>query len=308
MNKKIIMKKMFCLVAASLFTFSLPGFAFGYKVTSCIPGEPKAVLDKMTIDYKANENGVNGMMLHLTFTAYDMKDIESSVAIYFMYNDYHRGILKDTNQKYYSSAGDVAVYKSLKPAFSPAFFEDLQIFIPYDELDLLPGDYDLTMDVKLIFDKGGLISELGKENFRFTKPLPNTSTIPTASIDSIRIDQNIAENNKTGMRISLNKFSISGMKDTDCFLAIYFEKKDRTKLQAVNLNSSYRSQGGQIAIFQALTLPYDVSVYDNLAQFIPYEELGLGKGKHELRMDMDVIYKNGTLLKHIRFHEFQLEL
>ncbi len=294
------MKKIFCITAFFSMAVTVCSHAMDQK------SEPKAVFEKITVDFKAKEDGIDGMMLHLRFTVHDMKDIESSVAVYFLYNDYHRSILKDTNQKYYSGSGDVAVYKNIKPAHNPALFEDLQIFMPYSELDLWPGNYDLMMDVKLIQLQGGEISKLTQYAFNFTKPLPNSSFIPSASVDSVFTEHNITENNKTGTRITLLKFSVVGMKNTDAYLAVYFEKKDRTKLKSTN--SAYQTQSGQTALFQTLTLPYDNSVWEKLTLFIPYEEFGLGKGKHDLRMDVDAIYKNGALLKHMRFHEFQVEL
>jgi hypothetical protein len=299
------MKKIFSVMVFILL-ITVFSHAADHTMVTTRANEARAVFEKITVDYKATEAGVNGMMLHIKFTVYDMKDIESFVAVYFVYNDYHRGALKDTNQKYGSSAGDVAVYKAIKPAFSPALFEDLQIFMPYEELDLFPGDYELTMDVKLIRKEGGAISDLTKHDFNFTKPLPNSSTIPTASVDSIAVDHNVTENNKTGMRITVKKFSISGMKNIDCSLAIYFEKKDKTKLKSIS--KTYQSNAGQAAVYQRLSLPYDVSVYDKLSVFIPYEEFGLGKGKFDLRMDVDAIYNSGVLLKHMRFLEFQVEL
>ena len=60
---------------------------------------------------------------------------------------------------------------------------------------------------------------------------------------------------KTGVRITLLKFSVAGMKNAEAYLAIYFEKKDRTKLKSSN--SAYQTQGGQTALFQTLTLPYE---------------------------------------------------
>jgi len=299
------MKKIFSITVFNLF-ITLCSLAVDHPVGTISANEAKAVFEKMTVDYKASEGGVNGMMLHLKFTVYEMKDTEAFVAVYFMHNDYHRGALKDTNQKYGSSAGDVAVYKTIKPAFSPALFEDLQIFMPYAEFDLFPGDYDLTMDVKLIRSKGGLISDLTKHDFNFTKPLSNSSIIPTASVDSIVVDHNMTENNKTGMRITLKKLSVTAAKNTECSLAIYFEKKDRTKLKTAN--SQYQAQSGQTAIFQSLSQLYEISWWDKLVFFIPYEEFGLGKGKFDLRMDVDVIYNSGILLKHMRFLEFQVEL
>jgi hypothetical protein len=161
------------------------------------------------------------------------------------------------------------------------------------------------MDIKLIRSQGGVISNLTRFEFNFTKPLAN-NYIPTASVDSIVVDHNVTENNVTGMKISLRKLTINGMKNTESYLAIYFEKKDRTKLKSAN--SKYQTQNGQAAAFQTLTLPYDVSVFENLVLFVPYDAFGLGKGKHELQMDIDVIYKNGALLKHMRFHPFSVDL
>ncbi len=268
--------------------------------------DPKAVFEKITVDFKAMQEGENGMMLHLWFTVHEMKDSGSTIAVYFMHNDYHRGYLKDTNQRYYSGAGEVALYKNIKPKTSADAFEDFQIFMPYSELDLFPGDYPLTMDIKLIKLQGGVISQLTRYDFNFTKPLPNTSIIPSASVDSIVIDHNITENNKTGMRISLKKLSISASKNTENYVAIYFEKKDRTKLKSSN--ASYQSQSGQAAAYQALNQVYDNSEWANLVLFVPYDAFGLDKGRHELQMDIDVIYKNGGLIKHLRLQPFQAEL
>lgn len=298
------MKKILC-AAMCVLILIVYGQAMD-RISSVNNGELKVVFEKITVDFKAAQEGENGMMLHLWFTVQDMKDSAATVAVYFMHNDYHRGYLKDTNQRYYSGAGEVAVYKNIKPKTTADAFEDFQLFMPYSELDLFPGDYPLTMDIKLIRTQGGLISQLTRYDFNFTKPIPNTSIIPTASVDSIVIDHNITENNKTGMRINLKKLNISAAKNTENYVAIYFEKKDRTKLKSSN--ASYQSQSGQSAVFNLLNQVYEVSLWENLALFIPYEAFGLEKGKHDLQMDIDVIYKNGGLIKHIRLHPFEAEL
>ncbi|MEO7983320.1 MAG: hypothetical protein ABI688_04485 [Bacteroidota bacterium] len=130
---------------------------------------PRATFDSLWVDYDVKENDVLGMMLHFKFTAYDMKDTQAAVAVYFEYNDERGGILKDKNQQYSSSGGDVAVYKDVKPGFSPAYYDDLQVFMPYNELDLAPGTYQLLMDTKLIYSRGGLIANFTLQGFRYTK-------------------------------------------------------------------------------------------------------------------------------------------
>ena len=98
--------------------------------------EPRATFNKMWVDYDVTENGLKGMRLHIKFTVYDMLNMDAYMAVYFEYNDERGGLLKDKNGKFNSTAGDVALYQSIKPAYNPANYEDLQLFMPYSELEL----------------------------------------------------------------------------------------------------------------------------------------------------------------------------
>ena len=130
---------------------------------------PRATYDTAWVEHNVTEGGVKGMRIHIKFTAYDMKDMEAYVAGYFTFNDRVGGPLKDKNQKYNSTAGDVAVYKSVTPVYNPAYFEDLQLFMPNDEFDLGPGSYKLTMEIKLIYKEGGLIQDLAYYDFDYDR-------------------------------------------------------------------------------------------------------------------------------------------
>ena len=241
-----------------------------------------------------------------------MKDRDAYVAIYFEYDDEDGGYLKDKNKSFYSSAGEVAVYKSIKPGYNPADYNDLQIFMPYEELDLDPGTYDLSMDVKLIYSTGGVISRLTSYYFEYKEPFPtSTSTtttntnsntkIGTGKFDKLWVDYDVTENGQKGMRIHV-KFSVLNMKDQDVRLSIYFEMKNGDKL--LTNNSAYRSKSGQVAIYRTLKVTYDESNYSDVQLFMPYSELNLGKGNHDLKLDADLVKPNGDMIKHLTFHEF----
>ena len=266
----------------------------------------------MWVDYNITEEGRKGMRIHLKFSVYDMKDRDAYVAIYFEYDDEDGGYLKDKNKSFYSSAGEVAVYKSIKPGYNPADYNDLQIFMPYEELDLDPGTYDLSMDVKLIYSTGGVISRLTSYYFEYKEPFPtSTSTtttntnsntkIGTGKFDKLWVDYDVTENGQKGMRIHV-KFSVLNMKDQDVRLAIYFEMKNGDKL--LTNNSAYRSKSGQVAIYRTLKVTYDESNYSDVQLFMPYSELNLGKGNHDLKLDADLVKPNGDMIKHLTFHEF----
>lgn len=272
------------------------------------PAQPRAEFDSIWVDFDITENEQRGMRIHLSFSAYNMMEMEASVAIYFEYNDDLSGYLKDRNNKFRSSVGDVAVYKNIKPAYDPAVYKDLQVFMPYSELDLEPGIYDLSMDAKLIYRKGGLISRLTLFDFEYTKPGSPADVESTAKSDAtlhdMWIDFNVTEEGKKGMLIHVN-FTAFNLKDADCYVAVYFERKNGERMEGSN--SAYRSKAGQLAVYKSIRPAYAEAVYKDLKLFMPYTEIKLSPGRHDLRLDASLILKNGDKIKHLKDQEFWFE-
>jgi len=109
------------------------------------------------------------MRIHIKFTTYEMMNMDAYMAIYFEHDDELGGYLKDKNSKYNSSAGEVAVYKSIKPLYNPAVYDDLTVFMPYGELNLGTGKFDLKMDVDVIYKNGDLVKHLDYHDFWFSQ-------------------------------------------------------------------------------------------------------------------------------------------
>lgn len=270
--------------------------------------DPSTSFDSIWVDYDVKEGDVRGMMIHLSFSAYNMKEMDAYVAIYFEYNDDLAGFLKDKNKKFQSSEGDVAIYKSIKPAYDPAEYKDLQLFMPYSELDLEPGIYDLTMDAKLIYKQGGMIGRLTYYDFQYTKPGSpadvESNTQADATLDKLWIDYNVSEGGKTGMLIHIS-FTALNLKDIDSYVAVYFKKKNGEKIEGIS--STYRSKSGQLAVYKSIKPAYIEAVYSDFKLFMPYSEIKLSKGKFDLKLDANLILKNGDLIKHLEDHEFWFE-
>lgn len=301
------MKKIICFVVISIATIAS---ANAKKHSPLFTGrdEPYATFDSIWVDYDIKEDDVLGMRIHLKFTAYGMKNMDAYLAIYYTYNDDIAGILKDKNNQFVSSAGDVAVYKSIKPGYDPAIYDDLSVFMPYSELDLEPGVYDLTMDVKLIYKAGGEISKLTYYDFEYSKPGSpadvESETKVDVTFEDMWVDYDVTENGKLGMRIHL-KFTAFNMKGLDAYAAIYFEKKNGEKIEGIN--SGYRSKNGQLAVYKSIKPAYDEAVYKDLQLFMPYSEINVTKGKHDLKMDADIILTNGDMVKHLEEKTFWFE-
>ena len=293
---------LFILLGKALFV--CPVFASGGL--NIIPGAglaDKVRFEKQWVDYDITENGSKGMKIHLRFQAIGLKDSLETIAIYFEYDD-ERGRLKDRNKKFYSTSGEVAAYKDIQPVYDPALFEDLQIFMPYDELDLFPGSYFLKMDIDLIRPKGGLVQHLNYYKFDYTKPQENSSSPasePTATLTRMWVDYDVMSNGQKGMMIHVN-FSMLNLKNIESYLVIVFEMKNGDKIYTNN--KDYRNKAGQLTLYQDLKPAFDNTVYSDMKSFLPYNELSLGKGSFDLRYIAMVMGKEGTIIKELGKQEF----
>jgi len=266
----------------------------------------RVTFDKQWMDYDVTEDGVKGMRIHLKFTATGLKDSLATIAIYFEFDD-ARGRLKDRNQKFNSAAGDVAVYRDIKPQYDPAIYNDLSLFMPYTEFDLFPGSYFLKMDVDLIRPQGGLIQHLNFHKFDYTEPQTSAAgspvnTTPSAKVTNIWVDYDVTDNGQKGMMIH-STFTLYNLKGVDAYLAIAFEMKNGEKILTNNM--TYRSKSGQLTLYRDLKPGYNEAVFTDMKSFLPYTELNLGKGSFELRFGASVIYKDGNLVGKLGDKDFK---
>jgi hypothetical protein len=265
---------------------------------------PSASFKDIWIDYDVKEGNQNGMRIHVKFTAYAMKNLDSYLAIYFM--DDEGNYLKDNNNAFNSSSDDVAVYRDLKPGYDPAEYNDYSVFMPYSELDLPDGNWNLTMDVKLIYKAGGLIQELTKKAFNYKQGTPtvkNTSSV-TAKSNRVWVDYNVTEGGKRGMRIHVN-FEVTGLKGIDSKLTARVQKENGTFL--TNSSSEYSNDDGQLAVSFAMKPGFPTTVYKDADIFLPYNEIKISSGKWNLKIDIDLNYEDGTLIQHLDIYEFEFE-
>ncbi len=123
--------------------------------------------DKIWVDYNVKENGRLGMRIHVKFSVFNLKNVDSYLAVYFEKTDGTK--LKTTNKKFASNDGQVAVYRSLKPGYDETVYSDLDVFMPYDEFKLSRGKYNLKLDADVIYENGDLVEHLNYYEFQYEK-------------------------------------------------------------------------------------------------------------------------------------------
>ena len=100
-----------------------------------------AQISNLSVDHNFMQGNEKGMLIHLKFAIENCQGEDCQVAVYF-YEESGKQ-LADKNQQYKTDNGFVSVGSHFSPAFGKTNYQDFKIFMPYRELDLGPGKYDL---------------------------------------------------------------------------------------------------------------------------------------------------------------------
>lgn len=108
---------------------------------------PRATIDKIWVEHNETEKGQLGMRIHVKFNIYHYKGIKGYALAYFF--DKTGTALRDFNQLYYTSDGKVSASTDFVPGYDNTVYNDLAIFIPYSELHVNKGKWDLKLKVEI---------------------------------------------------------------------------------------------------------------------------------------------------------------
>jgi hypothetical protein len=115
-----------------------------------------------------------------------------------------------------------------------------------------------------------------------------------ATIQEIWVDYNVFSGIVKGMRIHV-KFTIDDRKGREGQVIAHFFFDNGQKLE--DFNGSYTTVGGQVAVGDTFRPRFVSSIYEDFELFMPYEELHLGVGEHDLKFSVSIFdVETGTLL------------
>lgn len=230
-------------------------------------------LQNLHIDYNVTENGKLGMKVKQNFLIYNAQGKQCIMAVYF-YNAENGQPLLDKDGQYSSSDNHVAGYNYFTPNFQNTQFNDLSVFMPYDQLELGAGNFRLKCYVAIFDPDLKQIVTGGYQYFTFSQGI---------NIKEIRL---LTSFDDAGQQLKITPaFTISNAKGLRCLAAIYFYHDNGQPLR--DHNSLYYSVDGNVSSTAYFTPGYDVTLYDNTQTgFIitmPYKELELQNGAYKLK-------------------------
>lgn len=124
-------------------------------------------VNRIWVDYNVTRDGKKGMLVHVNFQVAGMKGVDALLAVRI-----RKGgdtYLENATAGFSNAEGEFEVTYSLKPGYDPAVYEDATVFIPYGEIVLPRGTWNLELDVDLRYENGELIEHLDFYEFEFKR-------------------------------------------------------------------------------------------------------------------------------------------
>lgn len=137
-----------------------------------LPEDPEAIYEGARIVHNVTVDGETGMRVHAKFRVKYGLDVPCMLIAYFHFDDEKGTPLKTDDANYRSKNGVVSAHANFTPAYDPAIYNDLQIFMPYEALNMASGDeYDLKFYLALYDKEGGrFFGKSGWYKFHLTMP------------------------------------------------------------------------------------------------------------------------------------------
>jgi hypothetical protein len=102
---------------------------------------PAAHIQNVWTEHNVFHEGRKGMRIHIQFDIDAQKGNECSLNAYFYSGDDNP--LYDFNGLYATSQGNVVLGEFFTPTYESAFYRNFAVFMPYDELHMADGEYNL---------------------------------------------------------------------------------------------------------------------------------------------------------------------
>lgn len=114
----------------------------------------RATINDLAFKYDAEQDGEIGLEIIIDFEALNLRGQGGQAVAYFYFGDESNRPLLDFNDRYVTPYGTVGTGRTFTPATNNATYDDFNLFIPYSELHMAPGAYNLKFYVVIWTNNG----------------------------------------------------------------------------------------------------------------------------------------------------------
>lgn len=251
---------------------------------------PNGKINSVWTESAVVKGGALGLQIHLKFEVNNLKGFKVGAGAVFYKADGNE--LKDLNQSYTTTANQVYTGEDFEPSYVNSEYSDFVLFIPYEELHLEPGHHKLKLFTWL---RAGdtVLARSQLVEFSVTAAelveAKRVALLPRGKIESVRIDPNINYGGSRGMMIHF-KLTFHNLKGIECQAVAFFYYANQEPLKG---KGKFADVGGTlITVSDTFTPTLVAGYYEDLRLFMPYKEIRLPEGKHELKFFAAIQGKN----------------
>ncbi|MBN2393559.1 MAG: S8 family serine peptidase [Anaerolineae bacterium] len=237
--------------------------------------ETRSALQKVQQKHNVYRAGIKGMNIAVTFDIQHFKGRAGTVLVEFF--DRASGEpLRDQNGDYALESGEVAVWEGFSPAYESTKYTSFMLFMPYSELELTPGEYQLSFQVTILDNDGWqVLAQSERSEFSYQR---SASSSATSRITAVTVAHNTVRDGVTGMKIR-SSFEVVDLRNRQGMASAYFYFGDESNRPLRDFNDRYSTSNGYVAVGRYFEPGYEKATYNNFELFIPYAELHMAPGK-----------------------------
>jgi serine/threonine-protein kinase len=118
-------------------------------------------------------------------------------------------------------------------------------------------------------------------------------------------EHNVQQDGRAGMLLHAH-FIIEGARQQKCQLTAYFHYATGEVLK--DFDQDYRTDDGQVSVWEDFTPEYDSTEFEDFKMFMPYDELHMEAGHHQLKFDLQLHHQpSGTVAAESEYVPFELD-
>jgi len=190
--------------------------------------------------------------------------------------------LRDFDGRYRSPDGLAMAENRVVPKYERTKVTDMEVWIPVSQLHLADGSFSLFAGVSLA--SGGRALATGNSHtFALGSGAPPAPVIPTATFENVWVTHNHTFMGEAGLVVHA-RLTVSACLQRPVMIAAWFWGTAGQPL--LDFDGQYRAGNGQVCAWINPTPLYPVATFPDLQIFLPYRQLHLIPGTHDLSVNL----------------------
>ncbi|MBN1418240.1 MAG: hypothetical protein JXP34_05650 [Planctomycetes bacterium] len=190
--------------------------------------------------------------------------------------------LRDFDGRYRSPEGLAMAESRVVPKYQRTKVTDMEVRIPVSQLHLADGSFSLFAAMSIIAG-GRTLASANSHGFSLGAGVPPAPIIPMATFENVWVTHNHTFMGEAGLVVHA-RLTIGACPNRPVTIAAWFWGTAGQPL--MDFDNLFRAANGQVSAWVTPTPLYPVATFPDLQVFLPYHQLHLIPGTHDLSVSL----------------------